>query len=240
MFIGGTSFVLLYFMVTFKLSQLRQNEEFRYYLLGTVSIVVLVTIGLTVRGQAETIEENFRMALFHVISLITTTGFSTVDYLTWGNALTTVCFILLFFGGSAGSTAGGMKIIRHIVLIKNSLAEVKKQLHPSAIIPVRINKRGIPPETISAVLAFGIVYLFIVTIGTVFISALGMDFDTSLSAAATALGNVGPGIGAIGPSNNFNVLPDISKWFLSILMLVGRLELFTVLVLFSPYFWSKK
>ncbi len=238
MFIGGTNFVLIYFLVTLKWAELRKNEEFRMYFIAITTIVALFTLGLYFRGFPDW-EENFRLALFQVISLITTTGFATADYLGWGSALTTACFILLFFGGSAGSTGGGVKIIRHIILIKNGLAELKKQLHPSAIIPVRINKRGIPSETISNVLAFGIMYALIIAVGTVVLSAMGIDFATSISAVATSVGNVGPGIGEVGPSNNFFPMPAAAKWVLSFLMLVGRLELFTVLVLFSPYYWKR-
>jgi trk system potassium uptake protein TrkH len=150
-----------------------------------------------------------------------------------------VFFILLFFGGSAGSTAGGVKIVRHIILVKNSFLELKRQLHPSAIIPVRLNGRAVDPSITYNVVAFIMMYIIIFAIGSIIITMFDIDLMTAMGAVATSLGNVGPGIGHVGPTDNFAWLPSGAKWFLAIIMLIGRLELFTVLILFTPYFWRQ-
>jgi trk system potassium uptake protein TrkH len=150
-----------------------------------------------------------------------------------------IFFILLFFGGCAGSTGGGIKSIRHLLLYKNSVLELKRLVHPRAIIPVRINERAISPEIINNVLAFFLLYILIFVFGSVVMSLLGLDFITAFGSVATCLGNVGPGMGTVGPISNFAHLPDAGKWFLTFLMLLGRLELFTVLIIFSPSFWRK-
>jgi trk system potassium uptake protein TrkH len=151
-----------------------------------------------------------------------------------------VFFVLMFIGGSAGSTAGGIKVVRHIVLLKNSLLELKRQLHPSAMIPVRLNKRAIEPKITNNVIAFIMIYISIFALGSVVMTAIGLDFESALGSVATSLGNIGPGIGNVGPMNNFSEVPSSGKWFLAAMMLIGRLELFTVLIIFTPYFWRKQ
>jgi trk system potassium uptake protein TrkH len=185
------------------------------------------------------IEKSFRDSLFQVVSIITTTGFVSADYTAWAPFLTTLFFILLLVGGSAGSTAGGVKVIRHVVLFKNSFLELKRQLHPSAVIPVRISGKAIEQGVVSNVLAFIMIYILVIILGVILLSTMNVDFDTAFGAVATTLGNVGPGIGNVGPLDNFYNIPTPGKWLLSFLMLLGRLELFTVLMLLSPYFWKK-
>lgn len=238
MFLAGTSFTLTYFGIKRQFRKIIKNEEFIVYGLFTVAITIVVTIALlfvTDHG----IEKAFRDSLFQVVSIITTTGFVSADYTVWAPFLSTLFFILLFVGGSAGSTAGGVKVIRHIVLFKNSFLELKRQLHPSAVIPVRISNKAIERNIVFNVLAFIMIYILIFLIGAVLLSAMNVDFDTAFGAVATSLGNVGPGIGEVGPVNNFSEIPLPGKWLLSILMLLGRLELFTVLMLLSPHFWKK-
>lgn len=150
-----------------------------------------------------------------------------------------VFFILMFFGGSAGSTAGGVKIVRHVILVKNSILELKRQLHPSAIIPVRLNGRAVDPSITYNVVAFIMTYIIMFAVGSVIMTMFGIDLLTAMGSVATSLGNIGPGLGLVGPVDNFAWLPSAAKWLLSILMLIGRLELFTVLILFTPYFWRR-
>ncbi|MBI1286214.1 MAG: TrkH family potassium uptake protein [Flavobacteriales bacterium] len=238
MFLAGTSFTLTYFGITGQIKKVIENEEFRYY----AGITALVSIAATVvvaNVIDEGVEKAFRDSLFQVVSLITTTGFVSADYTSWTPFLTIVFFMLLFIGGSAGSTAGGVKVVRHIILFKNSFLELKRQLHPSAIIPVRLNKRAVEQSITYNVVAFIMMYILIFAIGSIIITTLGVDLDTAMGAVATSLGNVGPGIGHVGPTDNFSWLSSGAKWLLSILMLIGRLELFTVLILFTPYFWRK-
>ena len=236
MFLAGTSFTLTYFGLTGQVKKVIQNEEFRVY----STIILVLTIGASiVVATVETggFEQAFRDSLFMVVSMITSTGFVSADYTAWTPFMTILFFMLLFIGGSAGSTAGGVKVVRHIILFKNSFLELKRQLHPSAIIPVRLNGRAIDQSITYNVVAFIMMYILIFAIGSIVMTMFdGVNFDTALGAVATSLGNVGPGIGNVGPTDNFAWLPSGAKWFLAILMLIGRLELFTVLILFTPYF----
>ena len=238
MFLAGTNFTLSYFALHLKFKKIFKNEEFRYYL----GFVLLFTIAITFTlwyFQGFGIEKSFRDSAFQVVSIITTTGFITADYLLWMPFVVVMLFALMFFGGSAGSTGGSVKIVRITLLLKNSYQELKRIIHPNAIIPVRINGKSVPASIISNVLAFVVIYMLITIVSTVIISALGYNLETSLGAVAATLGNIGPGIGMVGPIENYAHFPDIGKWFLSFLMLIGRLELFTVLILFSPAFWKK-
>ena len=238
MFLAGTSFTLTYFGLTGQVKKLAQNEEFRFYA-GIIALVSIISTIVVANVSDNGVEKAFRDSLFQVVSLITSTGFVSADYTAWTPFLTIVFFMLLFIGGSAGSTAGGVKVVRHIILFKNSFLELKRQLHPSAIIPVRLNKRAIDQSITYNVVAFIMMYILIFATGSIIMTTLGVDFDTALGAVATSLGNVGPGIGHVGPTDNFAWLSSSAKWFLAILMLIGRLELFTVLILFTPYFWRK-
>ena len=184
-------------------------------------------------------EESFRLGLFQVVSIITTTGFVSADYTTWAPALTILFFMLMFLGASAGSTAGGVKIVRHLLLLKNGFLELKRQIHPAAIIPVRLNNKAVSQEITSNVLGFIMIYLTIYVTSTIVMGLIGVDFETALGSVATSLGNIGPGFGSVGPAHNFAHMPAAGKWFLSFLMLLGRLELFTVLILITPYFWKR-
>jgi len=238
MFLGGTNFILIYWLINFKFTKLVANEEFRFYAGLTLAFSVLVATALYVKDFYG-MEESFRVSLFQVVSIVTTTGFATADYTVWGSGMTMFFFLLLFAGGSAGSTAGGVKMIRHLILFKNSGSELKRQLHPNAILPVRVDGKTVPIETTSSVMAFIIFYIILFALGSILLAAMGVNFETAIGAVATSIGNTGPGINEVSPSSNFNFLPPMAKWELSFLMLVGRLELFTVLILFNPYFWRR-
>ncbi len=238
MFLAGTNFTLAYFGMHGHFRKIWANEEFRWYLGFIVGFALLITVGLFFTSGGG-MEAAFRNSVFQVVSILTTTGFVTADYLLWTPVLGVLIFILMFFGGSAGSTGGGPKIMRIVILLKNSTQELKRMIHPNAVIPVRLNKNAVEERVVTNVLAFIAFYGVIAVISMVLLSALGYDFDTSVGAVAATLGNIGPGIGAVGPSMNYADIHVAGKWFLSFLMLVGRLELFTVLVLFSPLFWRR-
>lgn len=238
MFLAGTSFTLTFFALTGNLRKVFENEEFRFY--SGITVFLTIAISLVVATVHEGgFEAAFRDTLFQIVSIITSTGFVSADYTSWTPFITMVFFILMFFGGSAGSTAGGVKIVRHIILVKNSFLELKRQLHPSAVIPVRLNGRAVEQSITYNVVAFIMMYIIIFAVGSVIMTMLGVDLLTALGSVATSLGNIGPGIGNVGPVDNFAWLSSPAKWFLAILMLIGRLELFTVLILFTPYFWRK-
>jgi trk system potassium uptake protein TrkH len=238
MILAGTNFTILYFSLNRKFDKIWKNDEFKFYI-GTILFFTLIVGASLYMSQSSGIEKSFRDALFQVVSIITTTGYVTADYLLWGPFIITAIFILMFFGGSAGSTGGGIKSVRILLVLKNSLNELKRLVHPNAIIPVRFNKLVVSEQIISNILAFIVIYILIFVIGTVIMTGIGLDFESAMGATITCLGYIGPGIGTVGPAGNFYHVPDIGKWVLSFLMLLGRLELFTVIIIFSPAFWKK-
>ncbi len=249
MFLAGSNFVLSYFAFKGKVQRVLKDEEFKYYsaLILIFSVVTAVVIYVKanvpvsdyhpmVLGSAES---AFRHGLFQIVSVVTTTGFVTADFTAWTPFLTVLFFGLMFCGGSAGSTAGGIKIMRHLLIIKNGLLEFKRTLHAAAIIPVRYNNKSISQVIVYNIIAFFVLYMLLFIIGALVLGALGVDFETAIGGAASSLGNVGPAFGSLNPVSNFNGLPALGKWWCGFLMLVGRLELFTVLILLTPYFWKK-
>lgn len=238
MFLAGTNFTLSYFAIKGKFSVAFKDEEFKYYSLFIIIFTILIFAGLLITSELG-IEKAFRDSLFQVLTIITTTGYATADYLTWVPVLTMLIFVLFFFGGSAGSTGGGIKIMRIVVLLKNGYYELKRLVHPNAVIPVKFNKHSVDSKIVTNVLAFFIIYLVIFAISTVIFTLIEPNMESSMGAVATCLGNIGPGLGSVGPAENFYHIEPVGKWFLSFLMLLGRLELFTVLVLFSPSFWKE-
>lgn len=237
MFIAGTNYTVIYLGLKGRLKKVWGSDEFRLY----VTIVLLLTVAVTLgvhHSTEQSLEKSFRDSVFQIVSVITTTGFVSADYTSWTSWLTMLFFILMFVGACAGSTSGGIKLVRHLVFIKNSLLEFKRLLHPRGMIRIKINKQIVAPRILTHILVFLLIYLFLFLAGSVAATALGMDFLSAIGAVATSLGNVGPGIGSVGPVDNFAAVPDPAKWLLSFLMLMGRLELFTILVLFTPYFWK--
>ena len=251
MFLAGTNFVLIYFGITGKIKKIIQDTEFKWYLTLISSFAIIVTITLyfyvdlslsdvnhpQVYGK---FESSFRHALFQVVAIITTTGFVTGDFISWGPFLTMFFFGIMFLGGSSGSTSGGVKILRHLILIKNGFLEFKRSLHPNAIFPLRHNNSVVEKPIIIHVLAFFILYLILFIVGAGVLSLLGLDFVSAIGGAASSIGNVGPALGELGPISNFDSLPELGKYWCSFLMLIGRLELFTVLILFTPFFWRDR
>jgi trk system potassium uptake protein TrkH len=241
MFLGGTNFSLLYLAYKRRFSKVWQNDEFRAYLLTILFLSAIVALTVFSLGKGAGIadfEKSFRDSLFQIVSLITTTGLISADYTAWSTGHTMLFFILLFLGASAGSTAGGIKFIRHLVFFKNSFLEFKRLLHPRAIIPLKLNGQVVAPRIMTHVIIFLLLFMMLFILGATLMSILGYDFMTSVGAVATCLGNVGPAIGDVGPVDNFAHLSIPAKWLLALMMLLGRLELFTILILFTPYFWK--
>jgi trk system potassium uptake protein len=237
MFLAGCNYFVIYSLIKGRFRKVFNNEEFKFYVSIVLIFISLMTLGVVLRSNL-TLEESFRHVSFTVISLITTTGFVSYDYTLWGYGLTSVCFLLLFVGACAGSTAGGIKIIRHIVFIKNSYLEFKRILHPRAIIRIKISKEVVAPKILTHILVFLLLYIGVFGISMLSLTLLEYDLLTSAGASATCLGNVGPGVGNVGPVYNFGFFSPLAKYILSFVMVVGRLELFTILVLFTPYFWK--
>ena len=238
MFLGGTNFTLLYFGARFKFKKFLNNDEFKWYV-SAILLLLLVIVPIVNQATNGNLENNFRLALFQIMSIITGTGYSNADFTSWGALASFIFFLMMFSGASAGSTSGGMKIVRIVLLMKNGFLEFKRRLHPAAIIPVQLNGKGVSPKIIYNLLAFVFFYLFVFVNGAIILTFIGLDFQDAISASITAVSNVGPGIGSIGPSSTFAHLPDAAKWVISFLMILGRLELFTIAILFTPYFWRR-
>ena len=243
MFLAGINFSLTYWALRGKPIRLWKNEEFRVYFFTVAGLSLLITAVVfwgTYQKAGIGWEQSFRDSLFQVLAILTTTGFGTADYTSWGPFLLVLFFAMMFIGANAGSTSGGVKLVRLIVILKNSHYELKRQIHPKAILPVRFNGKAIKPEIVSRIKAFLIIFVLIFVAGTFVMAALGLDFTSAMGAVAATLGNIGPGIGIVGPGDalNFAQIQDAGKWVLSFLMLLGRLELFTVLMLFTPFFWK--
>jgi len=236
MFLAGTNMTLVYFGLKGNFKKVTGNNEFIFYSLICFIFVALVTL-ILYNKSGFSAGKAFIDGAFHVISIITTTGFYTQDHNLWGNIIMIIFFILMFTGGTAGSTSGGIKMVRLLLITRNNRQELKRLIHPNAFIPVRLDRRVIPQSTIYNLLVFITLYFFVMCIGTFIISFMGYDIVTSFSTSASMLGNIGPGLGTFGPFTNYSDLPMAGKWFLSFLMLLGRLELLTVLILFSRNFY---
>ncbi len=250
MILAGTNYLLIYSAFIGKFKKLFNNTEFIWYL-SFIAVFVLVTtlvlffnvdLSNTEFDHPEIygkFESSFRHAFFQIVAVITTTGFVTGDFAGWTPFLTMLFFGLMFIGASSGSTSGGIKISRHLILIKNGFLEFKKALHPNAVLPLRYNHSVVKKAVIVNILAFFMLYLILFIIGAGVLSTQGLDFSSAVGGSAASLGNVGPAIGSLGPSLTYEGLSAFAKLWCSFLMLVGRLELFTFLIIFTPYFWRK-
>jgi len=238
MIMAGISFAQHYFLLKGQFRKVLGNEELRFYLSVIGLFTLVLTLAVFILHQAG-LEKAFRDSLFQTVAIATTTGFVTTDYLEWSGSLWFLIFLLMFTGGCIGSTGGGLKMIRVLVLIKNTRLELKRLMHPMAVIPVRLDGKAIPQEIITNFLAFFLLYILLFFGGAAIMTAYGLDFTSAIGASIATLGNIGPAIGSVGPVENYAHIPTGGKWVLSFFMLLGRLELFTVLLLFSPSFWKK-
>jgi len=238
MFMGASNFTLWYFALKLDFKRVFKNEEFRLFvfIILSFSLIIAAHLFLTEGYRAE---KAFRDSLFQVVSIISTTGFVSADYMLWPPVLIGMIFTLMFIGGSSGSTGGGIKVIRILYVFKNIYFEVKRLVHPKAIIPIRLEGKTVPQPIVNSLFAFFVLYLFIFALGTLLMIATGLDMDSAMGAVATSLAGIGPGLGSTGPVENFYHVAPFGKWVLSFLMLIGRLELFTFLIIFTPAFWKK-
>jgi trk system potassium uptake protein TrkH len=236
MFIAGTNMATIYFGLKGNFKKVIGNIEFVFYFLLCIIFIMISSYVLHMvsglpSGQA------LMEGSFHVVSIITTTGYYTGNYNLWGNLMIMILFLLMFTGGTAGSTSGGIKIIRLLLITKNSRQELKRLIHPSGFLPVRHNNHTIPQSIIFNLLVFITIYFISTCFGALIMSFMGYDIITSFSTSASMLANIGPGIGTFGPFSNYSALPVAGKFFLSGLMLLGRLEFFAVMILFTKSFY---
>ncbi len=239
MFLGGINFVLIYKLFKGKLRALWADLEFRVYFTMVLVVLGLITGNLLHEGIYTSVGEAARYAVFQIVSVATTTGFSSQNWEKWPIFSQTLLLTLMIGGGMAGSTAGGAKLIRLTILFKYAWRELLTIIHPRAVISIKIGDTPISRDVLRAVLAFFVIMSLLLITGTLALTGMGIDFSTSFSAVLTSVSNVGPGINLVGPGHNFEALPIAAKWVLLFCMLLGRLEIYTAFVLLVPDFWRK-
>jgi len=236
MILAGVNFALYIQLLKRKFSNVYKNDELRAYLSIILLSGAVITAVLLIKGTYSHFEEAFRAAYFQVASIITATGYATADYMKWPPAAIIIIVLLMFIGGSAGSTSGGIKVIRHVIFFKTFGRFLKKQVHQELIAPIYYNRRRVDEEVIQGVLLFIITYVGIVFIATVVLIYMGVDIESAFGSTLTTIGGIGPGLGITGPAGNFSQLPYMAKFVLIFLMLIGRLEIFTFFVIFTKSF----
>jgi trk system potassium uptake protein TrkH len=236
MFLAGINFFMHYFLLTGRLKSMIKNEELRTYLFVIFVAGLFVSLILILKNNSA-IEPAVRHGYFQVISILTATGFTTADYLVWPAPAWLIIFSLMLIGACSGSTGGGIKVIRHVILFKKLFSNLKQALHPSGVILIKYNNKTVSDEIVHKVISFILFYLLVFATGTVVMTAIGLDIRSSAGSVLTCLGGIGPGIGSVGPAGNFAHVPLFGKIFLSLVMVMGRLEIYTLLVALTPGFW---
>ncbi len=237
MFVAGVNFTLHFRAITGNYKSYFKDYEFKVYfsILFFATIFIFLNISFS---NSDWSHNSFLISLFQSLALMTGTGYANADYELWPFFSQLLLFFMMFFGAMGGSTSGGMKIARVILLIKYAATETRRMLHSRAIIPIRIGDRTIGDDVIRNTLGFFLIYLSFFVLTALVLTALNYDFTSSLSVAASAIGNVGPAFGSFGPTDNYALLHPIGKWMMTFCMLLGRLEIFTIMVLFSRTFWK--
>jgi trk system potassium uptake protein TrkH len=238
MFIAGANFSLHLGLVRGGRRGYFRNEEFRLYSTVAVIACALLWADLVLQSGEELLHAAPE-AVFQAVSILTTTGFTTADYGSWRIGPQVLLFLMMFLGGCAGSTSGGMKLMRLIVLAKHGLVMAKKLIHPRAIFPVRFNGKVVPQDVITRVLDFFLLYIFVFFIFALLLALMGLDFKSALSSSIATLGNIGPALGGVGPVEHYGWIPGGAKLLMCLAMILGRLEIYTVLVVFMPMFWKR-
>ncbi len=238
MFLAGISFTMHFRLLRGEFKVFGDNRETRFYTLMTLISVGIIGLGLWLKGDF-TFHDAFRYGAFETISVITTTGFVSNDYEAWPVFTILLLFLMFFTGGCAGSTSGGIKSFRVMILLKNTLREIRQTVHPRGVLPVQVGNRNIEPATILRILSFVISYVFFFSVGALILTFLGVDFMSAIGASIACLANIGPALGDFGPIDNYAGMPWLGKWTMALLMMIGRLEVFTVLVLFSKAYWRE-
>ena len=238
MFLSGINFSLLLFAVTGRFKKFFQNAELKWFSISVIALTVFIAIGLYWTRPMDG-EEAFRKSIFQVVSLHTSTGYATANYMTWPSLLWGLIVVIMLMGACAGSTTGGIKCIRLLIVSKLTRNEFKHITHPNAVLPVRVNSQVISPSLRSTILAFLFLYGLVIIVSTLILMGLGMEMMESLGCCISSLGNMGPSLGKYGPDSSWSTIPAVGKWLLSFLMLMGRLEIFTVLLLFTSNFWKR-
>lgn len=239
MFLGGVSFTLIYRLVHRDFRAVWRNDVFRIYIYTIALVYVLFAVNILCIEGYPGWKEITLDPLFQIVSMISSTGFEVADFANWGTFVLALTFVLMFFGACAGSTSGGAKLDRMIYMLKNCRNEIERCIRPNNILTVRVNGHVIPHDTVSKVVAFLCLYVLIILVGGLVLSAMGMPLIDAFFSSFTCISNTGLTAGITGYGGTFAIVPDAGKWVLSFIMMTGRLELFTVLLLFTPSFWHK-
>jgi trk system potassium uptake protein len=238
MFIAGINFSLHYLALLGRPSAIWRDPEFRFYGLAVLGFSFVVTLSLFLTTY-DTVGASLRYGVFQVISIVTTTGYATADYENWPPLVQSILLFSMFLGASAGSTGGGMKCMRVMLLLKHGYQELFRLIHPRAVVQVKLGRRLVPDEVMKSIWGYFIIYLGLFVLSSFLLAAMGHDVLTSFSAVASAIGNIGPALGTVGPTENYAHMSSPAKLLLTFCMLLGRLEIYTVVVLFVPEFWRK-
>jgi trk system potassium uptake protein TrkH len=239
MFLAGVNFSLHYLFLRKDPRAYWRDEEFRFYLRILTGAVLLIWGSLMASEFYASTGETIRQAIFQVFAICTTTGFTTADYLLWPPLTHAILLFLMAIGGSAGSTGGGIKVMRVLILLRQAKSEMKKLLHPRGVYTLWFNERSVSPGLATNVLGFFLLFVLVYVGGVLILTLGGRDLITSIGATAATLGNIGPGFGEVGPAHNYAFLAGWEKWLLVVFMIIGRLEIYTVLILFLPEAWRK-
>jgi trk system potassium uptake protein TrkH len=238
MFLAGINFSLHFFALRGNLSRFTKSSEFKFYCTVTLISVAIITAS-TMSSSQSSVPEALRYASFQVVSIMTTTGFATTDYEMWPVLSQMLLLTLMFFGGMVGSTGGGMKQVRILLMFKQAYRELYHLIHPRALTALKLDEKNVPKETLGGIWGFLFLFILISVIATLIMTSLGIDIITAASTVISSMANVGPALGDAGPTDNYASLPAAGKWVLAVCMLIGRLEIYTVLLLFMPLFWKK-
>lgn len=239
MFLSGINFALYFRAFTRRFDIIRNNSELKAYVFLFVLAVGIVTANLYFTGEYGRIENALRYGSFQVATLMTSTGFATADYTLWPMTAQGILLLMLFIGGSVGSTSGGIKMMHVTVMMKTAAKQLRALVYPRGVFPIRMNKKPVDQAIVTAISGFVFLYMVFVVLSTIVVASSGADFTTALTASLACIGNIGPGFGGVGPTSNFAFLPDYVKLWLAAIMILGRLEIYTVLVLFTPIFYRK-
>jgi trk system potassium uptake protein len=237
MFLAGMSQVIFYYLIKRNFNKVRQNEELWFYMAVIIITGAIITMVLLINTTLP-LEESLRNSFFQAISIITCTGYYSTNYSAWPMAGTLIIFLMMFAGGSTGSTSGGIRMARHLIVLKNIKNAFIRLNHPKSISLIKLNGKSVNENTNISIISFVVLYLFIFVLGTIIVTFTGVDAITASSSVATCMAGIGPGLGTVGPLCNFSHLPEITKVVLSLLMILGRLEIITVFTIFTRTFWK--
>lgn len=237
MFLAGVNYTLYFSLFKGRISSVWKANELRFYIAFTLAATIMIAINIY--DLFNSVEESFRHALFQVTSIMTTTGYSSTDFGKWHAFAQIILVIAMLSGGMIGSTAGGIKQVRILLMLKQGYREIYQLIHPRAVLVLKLDEKFLSKEMLGSVWGFIFLFLLLCVVGTLALSAMGIDIITSATAVISATANVGPALGQAGPAENYAFLPAAGKWVLIFCMLAGRLELYTVLILFVPAYWRK-